>query len=154
MPPVSDETLLRYCQTVYDALAVSAKKNKEHGLLWEGKLVEFFSTCGISNAFYAKVFNTMYEIGSLRMLRRGARGVLTQVVLIKRPEAELLEGAHGLSESLTKPTEYDRLSQRVSSLEGRLQGIEVAKVIALHEQRLRALEAKASSKTKESADAS
>jgi hypothetical protein len=142
MPPVSNETLLRYCETVYDHLASTAKKNKEHGFLWEGKIVESFHACGISNAFYGKIMNTMYEIGCLKQVRRGARGVLTQIALLKRPTATDLENAHGLESHLTKPTEYDRLSQRVSSVEGRLQGIELARVVANFDARLRTLEAK------------
>ena len=46
MPPVSNETLLRYCITIYDLLAKDAKKKKVDGKfvqLWEGKLVETFA---------------------------------------------------------------------------------------------------------------
>lgn len=145
MPQINNDTLLRYCITVFDGLAKTSKKRKIDGkmvTLWEGKLVEFFSSSGISNAFYGRVFQTLYEIGSLEMHKRGSRGVATQIVLHKRPEADDLDRVHGLGSNLTAPTMYDRLSQRVSGLEGRLEGINLEKVIANQEQRLRALEAK------------
>ena len=147
MPPVSNETLLRYCLIIHGILEKDAKRKKVDGKfiqLWEGKIVEAFAGSGVSNAFYGKVLNTLYEIGCLEMLRRGARGSLTQIHVIRKPEAEDLERAHGLTSHLTAPTAYDKLSQRVSTVEGRLQGIDVAKMFQLLEQRVRVLEAQLS----------
>jgi hypothetical protein len=145
MPPVSNETLLRYCTTIYDILAKDTKRKKINGKmvhLWEGKIVETFAGSGVSNAFYGKVLNTLYEIGCLYMLRRGARGSLTQIIVLRRPEGADLERVHGLTSHLTSPSEYDTLSQRVQGLERRFDGIDVAKMFQLLENRLRVLEAK------------
>jgi len=147
MPAVSNETLLRYCHQLYDILAKDAKRKKIDGKfvqLWEGKIVETFSGSGVSNAFYGKVLNTLYETGSLMLVRRGARGTPTQIIVLRRPEAEDLERVHGLTGHLTSPSAYDTLSQRVSTLERRFDGIDVAKLIASHEARIRELEAKGS----------
>ncbi len=149
MPPVSNETLLRYAQTIYDILDKDKKRKKIDGKfvqLWEGKIVETFAGSGVSNAFYGKVLNTLYEIGCLELVRRGARGSLTQISVIRRPTAEDLDRVHGLTSHLTTPTVYDKLSQRVSTVEGRLQGIDVAKMFHNLEQRVRTLEAKLAGK--------
>lgn len=145
MPAVSNETLLRYCVTIYDILAKNTNKRKVNGKfvqLWEGKLVETFAGSGVSNAFYGKVMNTLYEIGCLSMLRRGARGSLTQIIVLRRPEAFDLERVHGLTSHLTSPSEYDTLSQRVDQMERRFDGIDVAKMFSVLESRVRTLEAK------------
>ena len=145
MPPVSNETLLRYCQQVYDVIAKNTNKRKVNGKfvqLWEGKIVETYAGSGVSNAFYGKVMNTLYEIGCLQMLRRGARGSLTQIIVLRRPEPFDLERVHGLARDLTPPTEYATLALRVDQMERRFDGIDVAKMFSILEQRVRTLEAK------------
>jgi hypothetical protein len=144
MPPVSRETLLRYMTTVYDRLESESVKNGDgEPAMWEGGIIKTFSGLGISNAHYAKVMNTMYEIGSIVQVRRGARGSATVIALHKRPESTDLERAYGVGENrLTSPTESDRLSQRVSVLEGRLQGIDLAKTLANLHSRISKLEGK------------
>jgi hypothetical protein len=130
--------------TVYDRLESEAVANgDDEPALWEGRIIKTFSGLGISNAHYGKVMNTMYEIGSIVQVRRGARGSATVIALHKRPEASDLERAHGIGENrLTKPTEADRLSQRVGVLEGRLQGIDIAKTLANLHSRISQLEGK------------
>ena len=141
MPNISPDTMLRYCQSMYDELAKNAIKNSD-GHLWEGRITMTFSNLGISNSHYSKVMNTMYEVGSIEQVRRGARSVPSLIRLHKRPTEDDLARGLGLQDSpLTAATPHDKLSQRVSVLEGRLQGIEIAKWIQLTEQRITKLEA-------------
>lgn len=142
MPPVSKETLLRYCELVYETLDKDAKPHEQHGKIWEGKIIETFAGLGISNAHYSKIFSTMYEIGSLVLVQRGARGSLHRVALVQPPTMQLLDGAHGLDSPLTKATAHDRLSQRVATIEGRLEGIDLKKIIAEFDKRLKKVEGK------------
>lgn len=145
MPPVNLDTLVRYCITVYDKLEENAVDTGE-GLVWEGGLIKLFSRCGISNAHYSTVMNTLYEIGALVMLRRGARGVQTQIALRYRPTLEAVQSAAGVTPALTSPSAYDMLAQRVSDIEGRLDGIDLKQLIASFNERLVALERKAAKK--------
>lgn len=140
MPPVSKETLLRYCEELYDGLHKKAKKKNGYDKLYEGKVTELFASLGLSSSHYAKIFNTLYETGAIELVRRGARNSPTQIALHERPTAETLQRTAGVTPHLTQPSAHDKLSQRVSVLEGRLQGIELAKVIAHQERRIKQLE--------------
>lgn len=149
MPPVTKDTLLRYCQNVYDALAEDAKPTPEYDLLWSGKIIETYAGLGISNAHYGRIMDTLYEIGAIQQVRRGARGVPTLIALHSRPEN--LDGVRGFAaQDLTKPTAADMLSQRVDVLERRLEGIELKKALASINDRLSQLESKASNKKERS----
>lgn len=141
MPPVSRETLLRYCETVFDALSANATEDGELRV-WEGRYVELFSGLGISNAHYSRISSTLQEIGSIEIVRRGARGVSTRIVLHRRPEQADLDGSVGLDSPLTRPTAADKLTQRVTQLERRLDGIELKTYLANLEKRLRVVEGK------------
>jgi len=126
---------------LYEALDGAAEKHPIHGRVWEGKFTELFSTLRISNAHYAKVTTTLYELGCITQIRKGARGVTTMIAVHRPPSVEAMASAHGLQSRLTNPSAHDKLSQRVSVLEGRFQGIDVAKYIANTEARLKKLEA-------------
>jgi hypothetical protein len=140
--PVTNETLLRYCTELYQALERNATKRDGHEKMWEGKFTELFASVGISNTHYAKVVTTLQEIGCIEYVRKGARGVPSLIALHSEPTADALGNAHGLQSRLTNPTPHDKLSQRVTVLEGRLQDIDLVKLFANQEQRLRKLEAK------------
>lgn len=142
MPPVTDETLLRYCLSLYHALEVEAKPSNGYKLLWEGKLIALFSSLGISNAHYRKVFDTMYEAGCIEMVRRGARNVPTQIALHGKPTGDNVKAVVSLDRGLTPPTDSAKLERRVKEIEGRLQGIDVHKMVHSTDERLKALERK------------
>lgn len=140
MPPVTDQTLLRYCQTLYDVLEKDAKKVDGYDLVWEGKLIAVFGNLGISNSHYSKVMSTMYEIGSIEMIRRGARGVQTLIALHARPSLEHVHKATSHDRGLTPSSESAKLERRVKELERRLEGIDVRLMLGNHEERVRKLE--------------
>ena len=136
MPAVSNEAMIRYCNAVYDLLESEAKDG-----VWEGGIMAKFSTLGISNAHYGKVMGTLYDIGSLEQVRRGARSNPTVIRLHRKPDADRIAAALSLTSRLTSDSPYATLTQRVDNLEGRLQGIDLAKYISTTERRLKALEA-------------
>jgi hypothetical protein len=136
MPPISEEALIRYCNTVYEALKAESKDG-----LWEGAIMRKFGTLGISNAHYGKVMNTLYELGSIEQVRRGARSNPTIIRLHRKPDAERVAGELGLTSRLTNASPYDMLLTRLNTLERRFEGIDVAQYIHSTETRLRALEA-------------
>lgn len=141
MPPVTKDTLLRYCQSVYDALAENAKPTPDYDLLWSGKIIELYAGLGISNAHYGRIMDTLYEIGSVEQVRRGARGVTTLIALHERPAN--LDGVRGFGGSdLTKPSASDILSQRVEVLERRLAGIDLKVALKDIHDRLSEVESK------------
>lgn len=142
MTAIKEDTLLRYCENLYDALAKTATRKYGFKLLWEGKIVELYSGLSFSNSHYSKIINTLQETGCVEIIRRGSRGSLHQMALYERPTAEILSLSHGLTSRLTNPTPYDRLSQRVSTLEGRLEGIELKTLLANYHKRISQLEAK------------
>lgn len=142
MPPVTDETLLRYCLSLYHVLEQDAKPADGYKLLWEGKLVALFSSLSISNAHYRKVFDTMYETGCIEMVRRGARNVPTQIALHGKPTADNVKGVVSLDRGLTPPTDSAKLERRVKEIEGRLQGINVHQLAKNYNERIQALERK------------
>lgn len=142
MPAVTDETLLRYCLLVYHALEKDAKPDNGYNLLWEGKLVALFSSLGISNAHYGKVLKTMYEIGCLQQVRRGARNVSSLIALHGEPTEAHIKGVVSLDRDLTPPSDSAKLERRVKEIEGRLQGIDVHKMVQSTDERIRVLERK------------
>ncbi len=142
MAPVSKETLLRYCVSVYEALEAGSKLD-EGKRLWEGKYTELFATLGISNAHYSRVSNTLQEIGAIEVIRRGARGTYTLIALYKKPDETDLAGQLGIEPShLTRATPLDMLTQRVSQLERRFEGVDLKAYISNTERRLLELEGK------------
>jgi hypothetical protein len=142
MPPISKDTLLRYCVTIYEALEAGSKE-VDGVRQWEGRYTELFAGLGISNAHYSKVSNTLQEIGAIEMLRRGARGTSTLIALHRKPEVSDLAGGVGTEPGhLTRPTALDTLTQRVSQLERRLDGVDLKAYIANTERRLLTLEGK------------
>lgn len=141
MAAVSPQTLLRYCQLVYDAMEAGSKTGDDNTLIWEGRITELFTNQRISNAHYTRVMGTLAELGALEQIRRGARGVSSVYVLHFRPESST-DTALASDSGLTKPTPTDKLDQRVRNLERRLDGIELAKVIANFEKRLSEVESR------------
>lgn len=141
MPAVTDETLLRYCLSLYHELERDAKPANGYKLLWEGKLVALFSSLSISNAHYRKVFDTMYEAGCIEMVRRGARNVPTQIALHGKPTGDNVKAVVSLDRGLTPPTDSAKLERRVKEIEGRLQGINVHQLVKNYNERMLALEA-------------
>ena len=133
---ITEETLLRYCQQIYDNLLEEAEPSEDHNFpVWSGGIVSFFSGQGISNAHYGTVLNALYESGSVVQLRRGARSTPTLLGIVRRPDSVAVP-----SPRLTKGGASDRLTDRVSELERRLQGVDVKKFIASTHTRLTALE--------------
>jgi hypothetical protein len=151
VPPVSSDTLFRYCDTVYAALlkeSVEVEGRKQ----WEGRFVELFSSLGISNSHYSRINTTLQELGCIELIRRGARGVLTMIVLHQPPTSEMFEGTVGATTGgLTQPTATDKLSQRLAQLERRIEGVDIKAYIVKTEKRLLELEAQVSKPKRRSA---
>lgn len=142
MAPVSKDTLLRYCVTIYEALEANSKV-VEGVRQWEGRYTDLFTGLGISNAHYSRVSSTLQEIGAIEILRRGARGTTTLIALHRKPDVSDLTGGVGTdAPSLTRPSALDTLTQRVSQLERRLDGIDLKAYITSTERRFQELETK------------
>lgn len=136
MAPITQDTLLLYCQRVYDALAEEATTGENGALIWEGRIVEAFGKLRISNAHYSRVMGTLQEVGAIEQLQKGARGVPSVYALHFRPEVEVPTG----ESPLTKPTNFDKLASRVTGLERRLDGIDLKVLLANLESRVKRLE--------------
>ncbi len=133
---INNDSLHKYCLTLHTALAEQAVDG-----VWSGHITRLYGALGISSSHYGTIMEALYQTGSLEQLQRGTRSTLTRIRVREAPDAVKLARIFISGSPLTKLHPLDKLSQRVTNLEGRLQGIDIAQYVAHTEKRLALLEA-------------
>lgn len=107
-------------------------------MVFRGALTKLFKGLGVSQSYYSKVMDALKDLGSITVLKRGARGVDSIVAVHSEPiEIDFLMRG---SNRLTSSPQAARLSERVADLEKRLGGMSIVDAIDNLDRRLKALE--------------
>jgi hypothetical protein len=124
--------LQRHSISVYEAMMQSSKEEPvgdEVFIVYRGSVVNLFKNLSIGFSYYTPVFRLLEDSGCVTKLQQGARGVDT-IYVLHRPPTEEDEPVESSSRPLTRPTEFDTLTQRVENLERRLGGIDIVRALA------------------------
>jgi hypothetical protein len=114
--------LYEYAEQFYEALLANAEQtliNNVEVKTFEGKLVELFSTLHISSSYYTPITRYLQDSGCMTVVKRGARSVLSVVVLHHKPDSETYNNfvtAFG-SEKKEKKEEVSLLLRRLAAVE-------------------------------------
>lgn len=122
----------RHSLSIYEAMLQASKLETVSGAefaVYRGSVVNLFKDLGIGFSYYTKAFRLLEDSGCITKVQQGARGVDTIYVLHRAPTDED-EAAESSSRPLTRHSEFDTLSQRVTNIEQRLGGLDIGKALA------------------------
>jgi hypothetical protein len=128
-----------HARRLYDAmLERSYQEDDVH--VFVGKVTELFNQLGISSAYYSRIRRMLIQSGSIQIVKRGARGVGSEVRLYRPPEDFTFEGlTHGANPA-TLLVELETRVRRLEAWRESQGGINISQALRNHENRLSQLE--------------
>jgi hypothetical protein len=127
----SDPIVLKYAKELYSKL-----EERSTDGIFTGSTTAVFKSMGISQAYYSKLYDLLYDSGCVEQIQRGSSHTLSVLRLIRAPDADDFRVQH-----LTKPkSSATLLEQRVTNIEGRLPNVDLASIIDNFETRIADLE--------------
>jgi hypothetical protein len=130
-----------HLKELYEQLDSEAKEEDMDGVnlrVFRGSIVHAYRTCAIPQSYYSAVRKSLTGMGCITMLRQGARGKASVVVLHKAPELADYEVVK--HSDLTPRLDPAILAQRVDDLSKQLGGINIVAAFQNIEERLREVE--------------
>ena len=149
--PVEQVTgnILRYATILYDGMKERADQYTEGTFVYHGKVTELFKELGIPQMYYSRIRRFLIHSDCIRMVKRGARGLGSEVQLLRRPEpsdesAEIVKLSLNRltvpSDPATVRPEFERRIGRLEKWRETLGGLNIAEAMRNFELRISKLE--------------
>lgn len=136
-----DDQLFIKIERLYEALNAIEGEIGPKGKTILVQRTKVFDTLNISRGYYSSLYGNLEDMGCVEHVTRGTHGRPSEMILYHPPTLELYDSKRARSR-LTSRSAPANLTQRVTVLERRLDGIDVKEAIVTLDQRLRALEGK------------
>jgi hypothetical protein len=104
--------------------------------IFTGSVVSVFKSLEVSQAYYSKLYDLLYDSGCVERIQRGSSHTPSVLRLIRAPDADDFR-VQPLTNTKSSAT---LLEQRVTSIEGRLPNVDLASTITDFETRISDLE--------------
>lgn len=150
-PTKTESTVLQYAEKLYDAMLERAEPIDEYHI-YHGKVTELFNELKIPMGYYSRIRKLLVQNGSIEMIKRGSRGLASDV-LLRHPLSEPPTPGEAsaivkiASDRLTNPgaaatlvSEFERRLARLESWRENQKGVNVTESLRNHERRISQLE--------------
>lgn len=110
--------------------------------VFRGSKTMVYEKIGASSGWYSRLYNLLTTMGCIEVQQKGHRGRPSVVRLIKAPTREEFDMLPLDSRDLTSVPTRGNLDERLRTLEGRLQGIDLGSYLVSLEDRLTNIESR------------
>jgi hypothetical protein len=144
-------TVTQYAEKLYDAMIERSEPIDEYHI-YHGKVTELFNELKIPMTYYSRIRRLLVMNGSIEMIKRGSRGLASDV-LLRHPPSELPSPGTGsaivkiASDRLTNPAppatliaEFERRLARLEAWRETTGRVNITDTLRNHESRLSHLE--------------
>jgi hypothetical protein len=138
---MSDDQLFEKLEALYTALNAIKGEKGPKGKTIRVQRTKVFDTLGISRGYYTILYSNLEDMGCIEHVSRGTQGRPSEMILYHPPKIEQYDPKRARSR-LTTRSKSANLSQRVTILERRLEGVDLKEAIVALDKRIRALESK------------
>jgi hypothetical protein len=86
--------LFEHCKVIYNAMldrADDESTREQPTLIYRGSLSQLFNEVGVGQPYYSQVMNKLKSMDCARLIRRGARDVPSEWLLLQEPTTELFK---------------------------------------------------------------
>ena len=151
IPTKTESTIMQYAEKLYDAMLSTAEPIDEYHI-YHGKVTELFNDLKIPMGYYSRIRRLLVANGSIEMIKRGSRGLSSDVLLRHPPTVASTPGEESAivkiaSERLTKPgasatlvAEFERRLARLEAWRENQGGLNITESLRNHESRISHLE--------------
>jgi hypothetical protein len=135
-----EPSVLTHAKRLYEAmLEQSYPEDEVH--VFVGKVTELFRELGISTAYYSRIRRLLIKNGCIQIVKRGARGLGSEVRLYHPPEDFTIGDLTPTRNYATLILELDNRLRRLEGWRDSQGGLNTGEALRNHENRLSHLEA-------------
>lgn len=144
---------IRYANMLYDAMLLESEpyplEDDPEARVYHGKVTELFSKLGISMSYYTPIRRYLTTNGSIKMVKRGGRGLASDVLLRHPPPAPdassgnvKIEPDHLTARRhlATLVAEAEKRLDRLEAWRETTGGVNIAETMRNHESRITQIE--------------
>jgi hypothetical protein len=136
-----EPSVMTHAKRLYEAmLEHSYPEGDVH--VFVGKTTELFKQLGISTAYYSRIRRILISSGSIQIVRRGARGIASEVRLYHPPEDFTIEDLTAPPDTATLVVDLANRIARLEAWHKSQGGLDTKEALRDHETRLTQLEGK------------
>ena len=150
-PTKTENTIAQYAEKLYNAMLEKSEPLDEYRI-YHGKVTELFNELKIPMGYYSRIRRLLVMNGSIEMIKRGSRGLASDV-LLRHPPSELPSPGQQAaivkiaSDRLTNPAppatliaEFERRLARLENWRENQGGLNITESLRNHESRISHLE--------------
>ena len=136
---VREPSVLTHARRLYEAmLEQSYPEDDVH--VFVGKVTELFRELGISTAYYSRIRRLLIQGGSIQIVKRGARGLGSEVRLYRPPEDFTFGDLTPTRDAATMMVELEGRLRRLEGWRESQGGLNTGEALRNHENRISQLE--------------
>jgi hypothetical protein len=150
-PSKTENTVAQYAEKLYGAMMERSEPIDDFHI-YHGKVTELFNELKIPMTYYSRIRRQLVSNGSIEMIKRGSRGLASDVLLRHPPSEASSPGTDAAivkiaSDRLTNPgraatltAEFERRLARLESWRENQGGLNITESLRNHESRISRLE--------------